>query len=443
MHGKIKISLIIYILVSSFYGFTQDRFNIISGQQSYSLSFKLINNLIIIPINVNGSELNFLLDTGVSNSIMFNLSPDDSLKLKNVEKIRLRGLGGGDHLDAVKSTGNIFRIGKVVNGNHMIYLIPGKDFDLSSKMGININGIIGGDLFHDFIIEINYTSKRIKLITPNNYSYKRCKKCQTFRLDFYKDKPFINIKVQKGGDTINDVKLLIDSGGSDALWLFDKSSEKINIPVKSFDDYLGKGLSGNIYGKRAKMSKVYLGNYVFNNVNVSYPDSTSITTAYKHKERNGTMGSDILKRFYLIYDYPNKKITFKKKSKFFNDPFLYNLSGIDLSYSGSMLIRERQGSSYTVNQNDDTNSAVEFVFDYVYAFKQSYEISFLRKDSPAAKSGLLVKDVILQVNGKPAYNYEMQQIIQIFSTKPGKRVSLLIDRDGEVLTYSFKLKDVL
>ena len=423
--------------------YSQDTFKIIGGQESYAMSFKLINNLIIIPVKVNSSELNFLLDTGVNNTIMFNLSVEDSLKLKNTQKIRLRGLGEGDYIDAIKSTNNQFRIGKIANGYHMIYLIPGKEFDLSSSLGVNINGIIGGDLFRDFIVDINYTTKRLKLYNPNNYIYKRCKKCQIFDLDFYKNKPYINLIVQSKDNVKTEVKLLIDSGASDALWLFDKSSEKIKGPEKYFRDYLGKGLSGNIYGKRSRIEKIIIGDYFFTNANVSYPDSIAIKSVYKHKERNGTLGSELLKRFRVVLDYPAKKITFKKKSTHFNSPFLYNMSGIELSYSGEMLVRERQSSLYGGSNKNGTSTAVEIVYDYVYAFKQSYQISVIRKDSPAYRAGLLLGDVILQINGKPAYSYKLQEITHMFSAKENKRIKLLIDRDGEVLPYSFRLEKML
>ena len=153
----------VFIIVTTFFisinCYSQDTFKIVGGQENYAMPFKLINNLIIIPIKVNGSELNFLLDTGVSNSIMFNLSVKDSLKLKNTKKIRLRGLGEGDYMDAIKSTNNLFRIGKIINGYHMVYLIPGKEFDLSTTLGVNINGIIGGDLFHDFVLILTILQK--------------------------------------------------------------------------------------------------------------------------------------------------------------------------------------------------------------------------------------------------------------------------------------------
>ena len=443
MSYKKKALILFSFLLVLTSSFAQDKFRFLQGQESHALQFKLINNLIVIPIEVNGHELNFLLDTGVANSIMFNLSVEDSLRLKNIEKIRLRGLGEGGYIDAIRSSNNYFKIGKVVNRNHMIYLIPGKEFELSSHMGININGIIGGDLFRDFIVDINYSTKRIKFYKPESYVYKKCKKCQAFDLEFYKEKPYINIAIQSNNDEQFEVKLLIDLGGGDTLWLFDKSDEKISIPKKHFDDYLGKGLSGNIYGKRGKISKINIGEYAFYNANVAYPDFSSVEKAYNFTERNGSLASEILKRFRIVIDYPNKKITFVKKSRFYNDPFLYNMSGIELAYSGSMLIKERENLMPAGVPFQSEATTIELVYKYVYAFKQSFQIVEIRKDSPAYKAGLLENDIILQLNGKPAYDYKLEEIIHIFSTKPGKRIKLLVDRGGKILTYSFKLENVL
>jgi len=436
---RILFLMIILCFYSSI-SFSQDRFRIVGGDKKESLSFKLINNLIIIPVQVNGSNLNFLLDTGVSNTIMFNLSVGDSIKLRNTQKIRLRGLGVGEYIDAIKSTDNFFRIGKIANANHMIYLIPGKEFDLSSRMGITINGILGGDIFQDFIVDINYTTKRLKFINPSNYEYKKCRKCQFFDLEFHKNKPYIFLEVQgESGEKI-DAKLLIDLGGSDALWLFDKSSDKIKVPEKYFEDYLGKGLSGNIYGKRSKIDKISLGNYIFTSANVAYPDSSSIESVYKHKERNGTLGSEILKRFRLIFDYRNKKIVFKNPSSYFNDPFLYNMSGLELSHNGSMIVPERRNR---LLKNNEGSSTVEIIFSYVYALKPSYRIESIRKDSPAHKAGLQEGDIVLRINSRPTYDYKLEEIIHMFSTKEGKKITLLVDRDGKQLLFGFKLKKIL
>ena len=197
MFRYLKITVSFYFLFCSiFEAYSQDKFQILGNKKHESISFKMINNLIVLPVEVNGSTLNFLLDTGVNNTIMFNLKVEDSLKLKGIQKVQLNGLGKGVFIDAVKSNANFFNLGTIQNSNHMVYLIPGKEFELSSKMGITINGIIGGDLFRDFIVDVNYTSKRVKFYDPKKYNYKNCKKCQIYDLHFYKKKPYLYLEIE-------------------------------------------------------------------------------------------------------------------------------------------------------------------------------------------------------------------------------------------------------
>ena len=88
----------------SYSSFSQDKFVIQNKKQSDKIRFKLINNLIVIPVNINGVTLSFLLDTGVSKPIIFNfLNVSDTLQIKNAETIYLKGLGGGESVEALKS----------------------------------------------------------------------------------------------------------------------------------------------------------------------------------------------------------------------------------------------------------------------------------------------------------------------------------------------------
>ena len=440
---------ITYFLIFFFVGFpslfAQDQFNIKNNAKSHGISFKMINNLIVIPIKVNGSDLNFLLDTGVRNTIMFNLTVEDSVRLKNTRTVRIRGLGRGSYINAIQSKKNLFEIGKISNPDHMIFLIPGKEFDLSARMGVDINGIVGGDLFQDFVVEINYSTKRIKFYNPQFYTYKNCKKCESFDLTFNRGKPYIDIKVREDQSEI-DTKLLIDTGGSKYLWLFDKSSDDIKLPENYFNDFLGKGLSGNIYGRRSKIDEIIIGSYRFQNANVSYPDSASVATAYRFKERNGSIGAGILKRFKMLFDYRNRKFIIKGKSTFFNEPFRYNMSGIELLHAGTMLVKEKKRPTtigYARNNQGDGRSIVQIIYEYVYDFKPVYRIALVRPNSPAAKAGLLKNDIVLEINGKAAYQYELYEIINLFSEREGRRIKLLIDRNGKKMIYSFRLEDAL
>ena len=96
---------------------------LVNDIDSQSMHFKLINNIIIIPLEVNGSELNFILDTGVSSPVIFNLKSSDSIRLNQLKKIKLRGLGEGNSVDALRSKNNRIRFDNIVGSNQNLFLI--------------------------------------------------------------------------------------------------------------------------------------------------------------------------------------------------------------------------------------------------------------------------------------------------------------------------------
>ena len=79
-----KLMLCLLLLANGI-GFSQNK------KQQDKIKFKLINNLILIPVEINGVELSFILDTGVSKPIVFNiLNVSETLKINNSEKIFLK-----------------------------------------------------------------------------------------------------------------------------------------------------------------------------------------------------------------------------------------------------------------------------------------------------------------------------------------------------------------
>lgn len=438
---NVLISCLFFLTFAS--GVAQGSFDIVGARNDKSvIPFKLVNNMIVIEASINGQELSFLVDTGIKKTILFNVEVSDSLMLKNVKNVALRGLGEGSELSAISSNGNLFRCQDIVNPGLSLFMITDNLFDLSAKMGIDIHGIIGGDLFDDFVVKINYASQKLTFYDPETYDYPKCKTCETFPLDFYGNKPFIDIYVTNQEGTEHKVKLLIDSGGGDSLWLFPDSDPNIYVPEKNFDDYLGRGLSGDIYGKRAKLKEIRIGSFLIFDANVSYPDSTSMVTMYLNRDRNGSLGAGILKRFHVIMDYPNSRITLKKNSKFYNEPFLYNKSGIEIVYGGEMLVKEKRSRIGEID-GEKSVSILDIVYSYGLTYKPSFKISVVRWGSPAHLAGLRAGDIILEINGKAAYMMKMEEVIHVFSQKAEKRIRMLVDRNGQHLNYEFTLKSLL
>jgi len=437
---KRYIITIVFIFIG-FKTFTQSKFSL-PRATSDKIKFQLIDNLIIVPVEVNGVELSFLLDTGVSKPILFNITNIDTLQINNVETIYLRGLGGGEPVEALRSQKNLFKIGKAININQDIFVVFDNTINFTPRLGIPVHGIIGFDLFKDFVVEINYSKKYLKLHRPETYVYKDCKKCESLNLSFYNNKPYINGEVKIDAEYL-PVKLLIDTGSSDALWLFEENSLGMKpLNNKYFDDFLGKGLSGSVYGKRSKVKMFSLKSYVLENVNVAFPDSTSISYARKHEERNGSIAGELLKRFNIIMDYKNARVTLKKNSQF-KAPFHYNKSGIILEQDGIRVVKEKEDIARQ-SENESRDANIIFVdVRFRYSLKPAFKIAELRKDSPAESAGLMIGDIILTVNGKSTHTMKLQDIVEIFSDNDDTLIRLEVERYGKPMRVNFRLENPL
>lgn len=437
--------IIIVLFLSHGTVFSQSKFKIQNSRKSDKIHFKLINNLIIVPVTINNVDLSFILDTGVGKTILFNYSNvSDSLKIKDTEIIYLRGLGDGESVQALKSKNNVIRIGDAVKFHYELFAVFNDKIDFTPRLGVPVHGIIGYDLLKDFVVEINYSRKFIRLTEPDQYKYKNCKKCERFNLEFYNNKPYINAQVNIDSKTI-PVKLLIDSGGSDAIWLFEDKELGIKHSGEFFVDFLGHGLSGSVYGKRSKIDEFLLKSFILKNPNVAFPESSSILFAKQFKERNGSLAGSVLKRFNLIFDYQKAIVMFKKNS-FFKHDFSYNKSGIELAHDGVRVIKEvnYKSNSNTGLVSEDTNQINNLILDPTYklSLKPSYTIVELRENSPGDKAGLKRGDIVLSINGKSTHLYKLQNLMEKFYNKQGTKINLVIERQGKVFSVYFKLENV-
>ena len=190
-------------------------------------------------------------------------------------------------------------------------------------------------------------------------------------------------------------------GSSDALWLFENEG---NIQPKPpfFDDFLGSGINGDIFGKRGKVAHVKIGTTQINRVKVAYPDKGSFQDVRLLEDRLGSVGGELLKRFKLTLDFKNRKVCFKKRGQI-NAPFYYNMSGLELQHNGVELVKERLTSAFGVAKKTEQNSDAIEIFmqpQFRLELRPVIEIFQVRPNSPAHIAGVRKGDVLKRVNGK-------------------------------------------
>lgn len=424
---------------------SQGNFKIENNKSKFELPFQLVSDLVIIPLKLNGVELSFLLDTGVDSTILFSLDKEDSVEVQNASVIYLRGMGEGEPIRALKSTGNSIRVGDAYSNDLSIYISFDYTMNLSNRLGIVVNGIIGYDFFKDFVLEFNYSRKKLTIYNKDRYSPKRCRRCDILPLTFSKNKPYVDAVTNING-TERHLNFLIDSGSGDALWLFKDDEAGIKLPEKHFDDFLGFGMGGSVYGARSRVNKIELGKFTFENVTASFPDTLYISGLKSYDKRNGSIGAKILKRFDVIFDYSSKTLSLKPNRNY-NNPFEYDMSGVVVAHDGYSIIKESVSNNiYKLRdaQNSDPGIVVyKSQVDVKFRLEPQYKIVEVRPDSPAALAGLKKGDILLDINKKPSYNYSLSEIHQMLSSKDGKKIKLKIQRGLLETTISFRLKRML
>lgn len=421
----------------------QSGFQFETDKKKVVIPFQLINNLIFIPIDVNGVTLNFLLDTGVDETILLSLDDKEEVSLHSVQKIKLKGLGSKEPIEGLKSSKNILSYQGFIDRDHELYIVLDQSFNFSSHVGIPVNGIIGYNFFKNHVVQVDYDRKRITVYQNEKVIQRKRKKYRSTPISLERNKPYFVGKVMVDQREI-PAKLLVDLGNSDALWLFENREKGIAIPKANFEDYLGKGFSGDINGFRAKIKSVSIDAFNFDNPIASFPDSVSIKNVNRVADRVGSIGGEILKRFNLLFDYPQQQMYLRKSSQYSN-PFTYNMSGIELQNDGMQWVQETMRLQ-TVNLDntfDGNGDKMENDFKLKFTLKPIFSIASIRKNSPAEASGLKVGDMILKINGVDAYKFTLQAINDLLKSEEGKVLNFDIDRNGNKLNFKFQLKSIL
>ena len=378
-----------------------------SRQKSVTIPFKMVNNLIIVPMFINGSDtMRFILDTGVESVLITELTQRDSLNLLYVRKINIRGLGLGEEIEAFQSYGNNFEFSGIVGKNIDMLILKQDIFFLSSKLGMEVHGLIGYDIFKSFIVEIDYDKQLLTLHNPARVKRKKLKGV-VFPLSIENTKPYLHASITQDDSSKIDVKLIIDTGASHSISLDKTDSSLIKIPLQTIESYLGKGLSGDIKGKIGRILALKLADFQLKDIAASYPDEIYTKNVVGVGHRNGNLGADVLKRFHVIFDYQSKQLLLRPSQQF-KKPFNYNMSGLDVGTPLPGL--------------------------------PLYVIAGVTTHSPAHEAGLQQNDQIMTIDGTNVSQYTLNDILELFQSKPGKKIKLTVMRNATTVKAVIILK---
>lgn len=369
-------------------------------RKSISIPFEVVGSYVVVKLSINYSTpLNLILDSGVRNTIITELTPEDSISINYSEPTTLKGLGNGEELKALSSHSNSIQMGKLNLTKQTILVLEKDIFNLSKYTGMKINGLLGSDIFQNNVVEVNYSRKRIVFHDPE--TFKPSSKYKSCYLSVEGQKMFIQIPITETNGTTREVKMLVDTGAELTAWFRSHGKNPLSIPEKRVRCFIGQGLNGEISGVIGRIPAMYISDFKLTEPIVAFPDSSSISDLTSEGERDGTLGSQILNRFNLIFDLRNNLLYIKPNYFNFNRKFSYNISGIEI-----------------IQQNN---------------FLRLPEVIMVWKDSPAEKAGVKPDDQILEINGKKSFEMDINQIRNILQTQARKLHLRILRGDQEIL----------
>lgn len=388
-------------------------FDLDNGAKVVELSFIRESNLIIVPIKINGEgPYNFILDTGSESGMVFDKWVIGENNLVNARTVPVYAADGNKVTDLWVANNLSIKFPGVSGVQQSMLVLQENFIDIENVIGVQAHGILGSEIFNRFVVEVDYDKKLLRLYNPKDFRVPKGFKKVPITLENFR--PFVKATVKQEKTKSAEVKLLIDTGASSALFLDATKHEHIRLPEKTVDHTLGRALVGVIEGKIGRVKRFNLGKFKFKKVTTSFPENWIVSkTGNKDPTgdpRHGTVGSEILSRFRVIFDYHEKAIYLKKASGY-SENFKFNSAGLNVLAVG-----------------DELNS---------------YFVTDIIEDSPAVKAGLQTGDEIIAIDGKPAFFYSLTDINAIFRGPRGRVLILIIRRDGKLEQKELRLKPLL
>lgn len=384
-------------------------FSLADGKTKVQFPIEIYNNLVVVPVVLNGAlPLKFILDTGVRTSILTQKAFTDILNLSYARKYTISGPGGEKLIDAYITNNVSLELPGVLGRGHAMLVLEEDYLELRNYMGTDVHGILGYELFSRFLVKIDYDKKLLTLMAPHRF--KPGRKWETVPIRIEDTKPYLTTPVVLEDGTQFTAKLLMDTGASHGLMLDPMSDSRITVPEKRVSSIIGRGLGGEITGKVGRIKSLHLGKYELDNPIANFPDPNSYFDSLKlgRTQRNGSIGGEVLSRFKVVINFANEEIYLKKNNSF-KKSFHYNLSGMTVKAKGAKL--------------------------------NVFEITEVRKDSPAALAGIQQGDVIISINGLYTDQLDLNHINGFFNLRVGKRLTIVVTRKGERIKTDLKLID--
>ncbi len=304
-------TVILVLAISYIAGYNADSpaSNTDSKNVVQTIPFKLDRNRIIIPMRVNDSrELDLIFDSGMpfDGIYLFHKELAEILKSDSAMDVRVGGAGDGEASHAIMAENQVLTASGAVFDSQMVVISRSE-----GTQTFPTDGVIGWTLLGHYIVHIDFDMSSILLYDSAGFTPDSSWSAVDMTLK--KNIPWIEATLATIEGEEVPVSVYLDIASGDALELLIKDDMKYTAPGELGSEYLGTGLSGDIYGGRGRTHMFKMGPHAL------YDIPSVLAPAEVRSKQEGAdaiIGCHLLTRFNVIFDYFNNRIYIKPNNNF-------------------------------------------------------------------------------------------------------------------------------
>jgi hypothetical protein len=356
------------------------------GGDTAQVPAEFIGNLIFLPVHVNqGRPSLFEIDSTASAS--------------SVDPQRAAELGISNTQGAVLNLSGVdislADLGQIANP------------DFGARVGRGYEGTIGGDVFGDIVVELDYARRAVRLYDPAAFQYKG--RGKSFPLTFRDGMPAIKAKITVGDRKTVEGEFVLNTALNVPLIIADKfaqdhhlfSSHIKTIPIAAGE--LGVG-SNAVLGR--------IENFQVGPFSVEMPLAAFAQGKLPGDggaQFAGEIGGGMLRRFTVIFDYARQVVILDSNGEIRTED-REDMSGISLAAAGPNWKR--------------------------------FEVTQVRPGTPGADAKVQQGDVIAGVDDEAAADMTLDAVRALFRQERHK-YKLLIERNGKTINANVQMRRLL
>jgi len=252
---------------------------------------------------------------------------------------------------------------------------------LAARFGHDFDGIIGSDFIRQFVVEVDYQQRVLKLYDKDKFVYSGDGESVPVQLNGQGHPVLEGVVSPIDGEPISG-RFVLDLGSSGSLSLMS--------PVVSEHKLLANGLKtikaigvggagGQVTGQIGRVKSLQIGKYsianpvaLFSEDNVGAMATSSLV---------GNIGQLIASKFKVFLDYSHNRIILEPTATF-AEPM------------------DRAGTGFALTTEGKDHATVR--------------ITDVLENSPASEAGLQIDDIVLSVDGVPVSELKVSRMVEMF-----------------------------